>query len=157
MTTAPAEPHGGGTELGILRRALAVIVVVGAAGLTAELLLLEHYETAWQYSPLALLVLTMATGTIALLRPTHAVIRVFQAVMTLCIASGIVGVWLHYQGNVEWELERDAAVRGWMLFKEALTGATPALAPGAMIQLGLVGLAFAWRHPAARSARLVRE
>lgn len=157
MTTVPVEPHGGRTELGILRRALAVIVVVGAAGLTAELLLLEHYESAWQYTPIALLVLTMATGMLALLRPGHGIIRTFQAVMALCIASGIVGVWLHYQGNVEWELERDAAMRGFTLLKEALMGATPALAPGAMIQLGLVGLAFAWRHPAVRPARLVRD
>lgn len=156
MTSAPTEPHGGRTELGVLRRALAVIVVVGAAGLTAELLLLEHFESAWQYTPLALLVLAMATGTLALLRPTHATLRTFQAVMSLCIASGFVGVWLHYQGNVEWELERDATMRGFTLFKEAIMGATPALAPGAMVQLGLVGLAFAWRHPAARSAMLDR-
>jgi hypothetical protein len=156
MTTLPAEPHDGPTELGTLRRALAAIVVVGSAGLTAELLLLEHFESAWQYSPLALLSLAMATGTIALLRPGHAVIRTFQAVMVLCIASGIVGIWLHYQGNVEWELERNPAMRGFTLFKEAIMGATPFLSPGAMIQLGLVGLAFAWRHPAVRPTRFRR-
>jgi hypothetical protein len=37
---------------------------------------------------------------------------------------------------------------GWELFKEAMTGATPALAPGAMVQLGLIGLAWSYRHPA---------
>lgn len=157
MSSTHAEPHGGRTELGLLRRALAVIVVVGAAGLTAELLLLEHYESAWQYTPLGLLVLTMATGTVALVRPTHGVLRTFQAVMSLCVVAGFVGMWLHFQGNMEWELERNPGMRGFALFKEALMGATPALAPGAMMQLGLIGLAFAWRHPAARSTRLVRE
>ena len=38
-------------------------------------------------------------------------------------------------------------MRGLELVWEALKGATPALAPGAMAQLGLVGLAFAYRHP----------
>jgi len=37
---------------------------------------------------------------------------------------------------------------GSELYMKALMGATPLLAPGTMIQLGLVGLAFAFRHPA---------
>jgi hypothetical protein len=41
-------------------------------------------------------------------------------------------------------------VTGWPLFWEAIRGATPALAPGAMVQLGLIGLAFTIRHPALR-------
>ena len=140
-----------------MRRVLVALVIVGAAGLTAELLLLEHFESAWQYSPLALLVLAMASGTWVALRPSHTAVRIFQAVMVLCVASGFVGVFLHYQGNVEFELEREQALRGFALFKEAMMGATPALAPGAMVQLGLLGLAFAWRHPATRTASLLRD
>jgi hypothetical protein len=37
---------------------------------------------------------------------------------------------------------------GWKLFKDSMMGATPALAPGAMLQIGLVGLAWTFRHPA---------
>lgn len=153
MTLFPAEPHGGRTEIGTIRRVLVALVILGAMGLIAELLLLEHYETAWQYAPIALLVFAMVTGTVAALRPSHTVLRIFQSVMVLCVASGLVGVFLHYQGNVEWEIERNAAMRGWELFREAMMGATPALAPGAMAQLGLVGLAFAWRHPVLRPSR----
>jgi hypothetical protein len=68
--------------------------------------------------------------------------------MALCVVAGAVGVWLHYRGNVEWELERDASLGGVRLFWEAIRGATPALAPGALSQLGLLGLAYAHRHPA---------
>jgi len=59
-------------------------------------------------------------------------------------------VLLHYRGNVEFERERDPSLSGLALVWEALRGATPSLAPGAMAQLGLLGLAITWRHPAAR-------
>jgi hypothetical protein len=37
------------------------------------------------------------------------------------------------------------------LVSKTLTGATPVLAPGSMSLLGLVGLAFAYRHPVLQS------
>jgi hypothetical protein len=39
------------------------------------------------------------------------------------------------------------ALAGFELVRESLSGATPALAPGTMIQLGLIGLAYTYRHP----------
>jgi hypothetical protein len=36
---------------------------------------------------------------------------------------------------------------GFELFREAMMGATPALAPGSMIQIALIGLAYSYRHP----------
>jgi hypothetical protein len=40
---------------------------------------------------------------------------------------------------------------GMSLISKTLTGATPVLAPGSMSLLGVVGLAFTYRHPALRS------
>jgi hypothetical protein len=38
---------------------------------------------------------------------------------------------------------------GWQLFWQAIRSKTPpALAPGVMIQLGLIGLAYTYRDPA---------
>jgi hypothetical protein len=68
--------------------------------------------------------------------------------MILQVVTGLAGLALHYKGNVEFELERDESLRGLKLFWEAIRGATPTLAPGALAQLGLVGLAFTYRHPA---------
>ena len=62
--------------------------------------------------------------------------------------SGVVGFWLHYSGNVEFEREMAPAIGGVALVREAMMGATPALAPGTMILLAAVGLAFTYRHPA---------
>ena len=133
-----------------LRRVLLALVALGAAGLVAELLLLEHYESAWQFTPLILLGVVLVAVVVVARRPSLASVRFFQAVMVLCVAAGMVGVFLHYDGNVEFELEREPLRRGLDLFWEAMRGATPALAPGAMAQLGLLGLVYTYRHPALR-------
>jgi hypothetical protein len=142
---------------GPLRRLLLALVLLGAVGLLAELALLEHYEDATQWIPLALLALALATGTAVALRRGRATVRVFQGTMALCVAAGALGVWLHYRGNVEFELERDGALSGLRLFWEAVRGATPSLAPGALSQLGLLGLAYTYRHPALTSTPPPRE
>jgi hypothetical protein len=134
----------------VLRRLLLGIVVLGAVGLEVELLLLEHYESAWQFTPLVLLGVVLVSAVLVWRRPSPGTVRFFQAVMALCVAAGAVGVFLHYEGNVEFELEREPLLRGLALFWEAARGATPALAPGAMAQLGLLGLVYTYRHPALR-------
>ena len=133
-----------------LRGLLLALVGVAALGLLAELVLLEHYESAWQYTPHILLGLALVAAAVVARRPSPASVRFFQTVMVLCVASGLVGVFLHLKGNVEFELERDPLLRGVALLWEAARGATPALAPGAMAQLGLLGLVYTYRHPALR-------
>jgi hypothetical protein len=125
-------------------------VLVGAAGLLLELLLIEHWEPGWQLVPLVLLLLVLAVGGALLGRPRPALLRTFRVVLVLCAAAGLLGVWLHLDGNLEFEREMDAELAGGALLWEAARGATPLLAPGAMLQLGLVGLLFAYRHPALR-------
>ena len=139
---------GGAGEAGLLRRLLLGLVLLGTLGLAAELVLLEHTESVWQWVPLAALALGFACTVAVALRPSARTLRPFQAVMALCVAAGALGVYLHLRGNVEWELESDASLRGPELYWAALRGATPALAPGALAQLGLLGLSLAFRHPA---------
>ena len=144
------ETGGQDGEAGPLRRLLLGLVLLGMAGLLAELVLLEHTESAWQWVPLAALGPGFACAAAVAVRPSPRTLRPFQAVMALFVAAGALGVYLHFRGNVEWELESDASLRGTALFWAALHGATPALAPGALAQLGLLGLALAHRHPALR-------
>jgi hypothetical protein len=133
-----------------LRRVLGWLLALGIAGLATELLLLEHTESLLQWIPLALLAAAAAALALVALRPARWTVRLMQGVMALCIAAGGVGVFLHLRGNVEFEREADAAAAFGTLLARALQGATPALAPGAMLQLGLLGLAFTFRHPATR-------
>ena len=132
-----------------LRRILAALFVFGSVGTAAELVLLEHYEDAWQYAPLLLIGIGCAVLVVLALRPSAIVVRLFQITMLAFIASGIAGIVLHYQGNVEFELELQPDASGLALFWEAMKGATPALAPGTMVLLGALGLICAYRDPAA--------
>ncbi|MGI9078176.1 MAG: hypothetical protein ACR2G6_12745 [Gemmatimonadaceae bacterium] len=136
------------TTLSVIRTILFATLILGILGILAELLLLEHTEGFWQQMPLYLLFAGLGVLVWHAIDRRAASVRVVQGTMLLFVASGAIGAILHYKGNVEFELEMNAASRGFDLFMEAMMGATPALAPGAMIQLGLVGLAYTFRHPA---------
>jgi len=134
-----------------IRRLLLQVLLVGMIGTGAELLLLGHTEDAMQWVPLVALALGVLLAAAALVRETPAVIRSFAAVMVGYLVSSAVGLYLHYRGNVEFELEMYPSRSGTELVWEALTGATPALAPGSLGLLGLVGLVYAFRHPGLRT------
>jgi hypothetical protein len=130
-----------------LRRLLLLLVLGGAGGLLVELVLLKHYDGAWQWTPLVLLIASLASGIAAWLRPSPATLKAFGVTMGLCVVAGLLGLILHYRGNMDWALERDPTLAGLPLVWKALRGATPALAPGALAQLGLLGLIYLYRHP----------
>lgn len=134
--------------LPLVRRLLLLTLVVSLVGTITELLLLEHFEDYWQWTPIILLGASLATVGWHGLERGHRSLNVLRVLMVLCVVSGAVGVLLHYQGNVEFELEMYPDLAGWSLFRDSMMGATPALAPGAMVQIGLVGLAWTFRHPA---------
>lgn len=131
-----------------LRTLLLVTLLVSIAGTLAELLLLEHFEDAWQWAPIILLGSGLVTLLWYALERGPVSLNVLRGLMVLSVVSGVIGLLLHYKGNVEFELEMYPDLSGWKLFRDSMMGATPALAPGAMVQIGLVGLAWTFRHPA---------
>jgi hypothetical protein len=139
--------------LAIIRGALLIILVIGLVGVIAELLLLDHTEDPWQRLPIFLVI-----GSLIILS-WHAAdrgalsLRFLQGMMSLFVLSGALGLLLHFKGNIAFELEMEPSANGWPLIWAALKGATPTLAPGTMVQLGLIGLAYTYRHPAVRRAR----
>lgn len=133
-----------------LRRWLLATYLVGAIGLGIELFLMEHVEGIWQQLPLWVLAASVATlGTLALL-PRPAVIRLFQGGMFTLALCGVLGVYLHFEGKAEFKRELDPTLNGWALVWECLHGHSlpPVLAPGMLVMLGMLGLAYAYRHPA---------
>ena len=136
----------------ILRKLLLITLVVSVVGTLIELLLLEHFEDIWQWAPIVLLGSALVTLAWHGLDRGPMSLNVLRGLMVLSMVSGLVGLLLHYKGNVEFELEMYPDLSGWKLFKDAMMGATPALAPGAMLQIGLVGLAWTFRHPAFKPA-----
>lgn len=136
--------------LASLRRLVLIVFLIGTAGAGMELLLLEHTESLWQLVPLLLIALSLGALVCHAAIRRAATVRVFQTIMLLFIVSGLIGAYLHYRAKVEFKLEMNPDLGGLDLFRAAIMGATlpPVLAPGMMIQLGLLGLAYAYRSPA---------
>ena len=134
-------------ELGAIRRILLAILLIGLVGLGIELLLLKHDEGATQLIPLALIGLALVTIVWYEAKPAGVSLAALQITMVLCVAAGALGIVIHYQANVEFQREVDPSIAGRALFVKAITAKTPpALAPGSMSQLGLIGLAYAYLH-----------
>jgi hypothetical protein len=132
------------------RRLALYLLVFGTVGVSAELLLLEHFEDSAQWIPLALLGVGLIAALAVALRPGPRLVRALRGVMLLFVLSGVAGIYFHLKANVEFELELRPSMAGGELVIESLKGAMPALAPGTMVQLGLLGLLVCYRHPALR-------
>lgn len=131
----------------LLRRGLLALLAFGCAGLLTELLLLEHWEEWQQWLPLALLALTLLTIIWHWRDRRRTTLRALQVVMLLLIVSGAVGVYFHIAGNFDFERELEPALTGLPFWIDVIRGAAPMLAPGTMVQFGLLGLLYAYRHP----------
>lgn len=140
--------NGAERALEILRALLLAVLALALVGTGAELLLIGHTEEIWQLLPLIAIGLALlGIGTLTV-RPSRGTVQLFRVLMGLFIVTGVLGLVLHYKGNAEFELEMRPSMAGFELVWNSLTGATPALAPGSMIQLGLLGLLCTLRHPA---------
>ena len=137
-----------------LRRVLLALFLVGTFGAAADLFLLEHFEDKLQLIPLVLLGLAVIVLVWHVIHRGRASLRVFQAVTMLFVIAGLTGLVLHYQGSAEFQMEVNPDLSGMELFMKAIRAkAPPALGPGAMINLGLLGLAYVYRHPILKGGR----
>jgi hypothetical protein len=114
-----------------LRRGMLALVGLGTAGAIVELVVLEHYTDWNQLIPLVVAAVGLLAATWMALAPGLTALRVWQFTMLLFVGTGITGITMHY------DLASD-------------TVDPPILAPGLFVQLGLLGLLYTFRHPAAR-------
>jgi hypothetical protein len=131
-----------------LRQFVLALVFIGIVGLQVELALLRHAESFSQWIPHVTLMMGLLTTVAVYFRPGNRTLKTFRAMMILFLVVGGLGVYFHLAGNVEFALERDPSLSGVRLLWKALRGASPALAPGALAQLGLMGLVYGYKHPA---------
>jgi len=136
-----------------VRRVLLAILAIGLAGTGTELVLLKHTDGVWQLVPVFLIGTSLLlVGWVAASRGA-ASLHLLRVMMWLFVLGGVAGLVLHFKGNIQFEQESDPSIAGTALLRRAVMGATPTLAPGTMIQLGLVGLVFLFRHPRLNSSR----
>jgi hypothetical protein len=136
---------------------LLIVFLVGLVGTGTDLFLLQHFEEKLQLVPLTLLGLGVIIVTWHVIHRSPASVRVFQVLMILFVIAGLAGLVLHYQGSAEFQLEVNPDLSGLELFLKAIRAkAPPALGPGAMIYLGLLGLAYAYRYPVSSSPPITK-
>jgi hypothetical protein len=129
-----------------LHSLLAAILLLGLLGSGVELLLLEHYEDEAQLIPLLAIGAAVCALAWHWVAPGRASRRTLQVVLAGLVVSGLSGVVLHMRGNAEFQRDLDPALSGWPLWWKTLRAkAPPALAPGLLAQLGLLGLIYAAR------------
>lgn len=138
MTTGRREPW---------RRFALWVLLLAIAGTGVELVLLGHTEDRMQWVPLVLLTAGLLTGIALVVHASRAVLATFGTLMGLYVVAAPVGIYLHLESNVEFELEMRPSMEGVELALESLQGAMPALAPGTMAYLGLIGLLVWYGHP----------
>ena len=143
MTDYRPVPHD--PRLSTVRRVILGVLLFGMSGLLAELALIAHYEDATQWIPIVLLTVGLVVVIADLVLARAWTQLLIQLTMVLVVAAGLLGIYFHFQGSREFQLEMDPQMRGTALVWHVLRAKSPpTLAPGSMIQLGVLGLGYAY-------------
>jgi FtsH-binding integral membrane protein len=140
--------------LATVRKILLVTSVASMAGAAVELILLNHLTPLLQLIPVMLIALGLGSLLWYGISRNTTSMRIFQGTMFLCVISGFLGIVVHIAFSAADATKKDKTLHGMNLLHAALTGVAPALAPGTMIEIGLVGLAYTYRHPVLEDAAL---
>jgi hypothetical protein len=150
----------GADHVELLRRWVLGVLVLGLAGTVTELVLLEHYEQPLQLVPLVLIVAAVAAIAWQVMRNDAASLRAMEIIMVLFVLADVAGVAAHFRGSAEFQLDLNPSMSAWELMEKVMRAkAPPLLAPGMMLQMGLLGLAYVYsdvRHRA-RIRRMFRS
>jgi hypothetical protein len=131
-------------ELVTIRRVILGVLLLGMIGLLVELSLLGHYADLQQAIPLAVLASGLAAVLLHLIYPRSWTLASVWIVMALFVVSGLLGMYFHYRGSREFQLEMDASMSGTKLMWHVLRAKSPpTLSPGTLVQMGILGLGYA--------------
>jgi hypothetical protein len=123
-----------------LRIYLLAIIALVLCGLELELLMLEHVNTPLQLLPVGFVGGGIASVLWSLISPNGTCLRILKGVLMACTIIGALGIAIHSAFYVSDKWNKAHGRRG-------LEREVPPLAPGAMLPLGLMGLACTFRHP----------
>ena len=138
-----AQPKGSADPVGMLRLWILGVLVLGLLGTVVELVLLSHYEQPVQLVPVVLIVLALIVLAWHVMGHSAASRRVLMGLMILFVLAGFAGFAAHFYGSAEFQLDLEPSLSTWELLDKVMRAkAPPLLAPGMMMQLGLLGLAY---------------
>lgn len=131
-----------------LRRFLLVMAALSLIVILIELWLEEHTKELIQFVPFILCGVGLIALVAALLHPVKPVLIALRAVMTFVALGGLLGTGVHLLANFSFEQEVRPNTELADMVMNALRGASPLLAPGAMVFAGLLAIAATYYHPA---------
>ena len=139
-----AQPTKGSADtVGMLRLWILAVLVLGLLGTVTELILLSHYEQPVQLVPVVLIVLALVVLVWHAVARSAASLRVLTGLMVLFVLASFAGFAAHIYGSADFQLELEPSLSTWDLVEKVMRAkAPPLLAPGMMMQLGLLGLAY---------------
>ena len=153
------QEEAGAVHVEALRDWVLAILVLGLAGTVIELILLGHYEQPLQLVPVVLILASAPALAWHVMRRDSASLYALMTIMALFVRAGFVGFLAHFYGSAEFQLDLDRSMSTWnLLLKVMRAKAPPLLAPGMMMQLGLLGLAYVFSdaHYRPRATRVLR-
>lgn len=134
-----------------LRRFLLVLSIVLFVGALAELWLVGHTEDTLQWAPFVLSIGGAIVAGLFLVAPGAGTSRVLRAWMLLVFLGTLVGIYLHVEGNFNFEREIAPQTPASQLIWKSLEGGNPLLAPGVLAVAGILAVAATYRYEFAPS------
>ncbi|MFT5194466.1 MAG: hypothetical protein ACI9EW_004014 [Cellvibrionaceae bacterium] len=130
-----------------LRLFLLALALFMFGGSLIELSLINHFQSAVQLIPFGLAAVGMLALIWVLIQSSQLSIQILRLTMAAASFGSAFGVYEHIAHNLAFELDiRPNAVARDVLF-EALSGASPLLAPGILGMAAVIALAATYYHP----------
>ena len=140
----------------LVRGLILAVLAIALVGTVTELVLLEHYEQVLQLVPVVLIAAALVAIAWQVASRGAASLRALEIIMILFVLAGFAGVVAHFLGSAEFQLDLDPSMTNWELLEKVMRAkAPPLLAPGMMLQMGLLGLIYVYSDVRYR-ARLLR-
>jgi hypothetical protein len=133
-----------------LRRFLFGLAVFLCVGTVTELWFTKnhHAQEVTQLIPFALCAVGLCAIISAWVRPQRLTLLGLRACMGLVLSGSVLGVYEHVASNLEYLLEIHTTATVRDVFMEALSGASPLLAPGVLALAAILAIAATYHHPA---------
>ncbi|HEX6983356.1 MAG TPA: hypothetical protein VF181_11400 [Balneolaceae bacterium] len=129
------------------RRFLLAVTGFIFIGTVLELILLEHFQEAIQFTPFILCGAGLLTVVVAWAAPNRFTLLALRWVMAAVALGSLFGMYQHFSGNLAFTMEINPTFTTTEALWPAIKGSYPLLAPGILLIAGLLGIAVTYRHP----------
>lgn len=130
-----------------LRRFLLAVAAFIFIGTIFELILLDHTEETLQWIPFIVSGIGILTVCWVWIATSQVTIRLLRWVMIGVVVTSLVGMYLHFTGNLAFTREINPSFTLSESLWPAMKGSYPLLAPGILFLAGIIGLVSTYRHP----------